>query len=318
MRKLALISLLLVVALVSVSAYLRLDNSGIGCADWPECYGRIGAADVAEPTLGGTYERLAVEAQQPLSWATPVHRLVASILGLTVLGMALFSLRLKRDRLISFTLLGLTVFLAWLGIYSGGLHSPAIVMGNLGGGFTMLGLLGWMAFRNAKPSSSAPLSTKTWTITALVWLMFQIMTGGLTSANFAASACQTLPDCHGLYLPGSKLSLAFDISRTHEIGPTGLVTGGSERADIQKLHRITAVITSATILIAGLSALQAGLGWNAILVLMLIVAEFGVGVAAIVTDIPIGVATAHNGLAAMLLLGLLRLFALCKNRQALL
>ena len=95
MRKLAVSSLLLVIALVSVSAYLRLDNSGIGCADWPECYGRIGAADVAEPTVGSTYERLALEAQQPLSWATPVHRLVASILGLTVLAMALVSVRVK-------------------------------------------------------------------------------------------------------------------------------------------------------------------------------------------------------------------------------
>jgi len=317
-RKLALISLILVVALVSVSAYLRLDNSGIGCADWPECYGKIGAADVAEPTISSTYERLAVEAQQALSWATPVHRLVASILGLTVLGMALLSLRLKRDRLIAFTLLGLTVFLAWLGIYSGGLHSPAVVMGNLAGGFTMLGLLGWMTFRNARPSSNAPLSTKTWTTAALVWLMFQIMTGGLTSANFAASACQTLPDCHGTYLPGSNLSVAFDISRTHEIGPTGLAIGGSERADIHKLHRITALITAATILIAGASAVQAGLGGNAIIILMLVVAEFGVGIAAIVTDIPMGVATAHNGLAAMLLLALLRLYALCNNRQALL
>ena len=318
MRKLALISLLLTVTLVSVSAYLRLDNSGIGCADWPECYGRIGAADVAEPTIGSTYERLAVDAQQPLSWATPVHRLVASVLGLTVLGMALLSLRSKRDRTISFTLLGLTVFLAWLGIYSGGLHSPAIVMANLAGGFSMLGLLGWMVFRNARPSSNAPLSTKTWTTAALVWLMFQIMTGGLTSANFAASACQTLPDCHGSYIPGGKLSVAFDVSRTHEIGPTGLAIGGSERADIQKLHRITAVITSATILIAGLSALQVGLGWNAILILVLVVAEFGVGIAAILTDIPIAVATAHNGLAAMLLLALLRLYALSNNRQALL
>jgi cytochrome c oxidase assembly protein subunit 15 len=317
-RKLALISLLLVVALVSVSAYLRLDNSGIGCTDWPECYGRIGAAEVAEPTVGSTYERLAVEAQQPLSWATPVHRLVASILGLTVLGMALFSLRSKRDRLISFTLLGLTVFLAWLGIYSGGLHSPAIVMGNLAGGFAMLGVLGWMVFRDARPSANAPLSTKTWTTAALVWLMFQIMTGGLTSANFAASACQTLPDCHGSYIPGSNLSLAFDISRTHEIGPTGLALGGGERADIHKLHRLSAVIAAATILIAGFLALQTGLGWNAVLVLLLVVAEFGVGIAAIVTEIPIGVATAHNALAAMLLLGLLRLFALCNNRQALL
>jgi cytochrome c oxidase assembly protein subunit 15 len=232
--------------------------------------------------------------------------------------MALLSVRLKRDRLISFTLLGLTVFLAWLGIYSGGLHSPAIVMGNLGGGFTMLGLLGWMTFRNARPSSNPPLSTKTWTIAALGWLMFQIMTGGLTSANFAASACQTLPDCHGTYLPGDKLSVAFDISRTHEIGPTGLAIGASERADIHKLHRITALITAATILIAGVSALQAGLGGNAIIILILVVAEFGVGIAAILTDIPIGIATAHNGLAAMLLLGLLRLYALCTNRQALL
>jgi cytochrome c oxidase assembly protein subunit 15 len=316
-RKLVLTSLLLTIALVSVSAYLRLDNSGIGCAEWPECYGKIGAADVAEATIGSTYERLAIEAQQPLSWATPAHRLVASVLGLTVLGMALLSVRLKRDRLLSFALLGLTVFLAWLGIYSGGLHSPAVVMGNLGGGFTMLGLLGWLTFRNAEPSSNAPLSTKTWTIAALVWLMFQIMTGGLTSANFAASACQTLPDCHGSYIPGSKLSTAFDISRTHEVGPTGLAIGGSERADIHKLHRITAVISAVTILIAGILALQAGLGWNAHLILLLVVAEFGVGIAAILTDIPIGVAIAHNWLAAMLLLALLRLFALCDNRQAL-
>jgi len=317
-RKLALTSLLLVIALVSVSAYLRLDNSGIGCADWPECYGRIGVADSVEPTIGSTYERLAVDAQQPMSWATPAHRLVASVLGLTVLGMALVSLRLKRDRLISFTLLGLTVFLAWLGIYSGGLHNPAVVMGNLSGGFALLGLLGWMTFRNAKPSSYAPVSTKTWTTAALVCLMIQILTGGLTSANFAASACQTLPDCHGSYIPGSMLSVAFDLSRTHEIGPTGLAIGGSERADIHKLHRITAVISAATILIAGFSALQAGLGWNAILVVALVVAEFSLGIAAIVTELPITVATAHNGLAAMLLLGLLRLFALCKNRQVLL
>ena len=318
MKKLATTSLLLVIVLVSVSAYLRLDNSGIGCADWPECYGLIGTQDTIEPTVGSTYERLAVEAQEPLSWATPVHRLVASILGLAVLAMALLSLRLKRDRLISFSMLGLTVFLAWLGIYSGGLHSPGVVMGNLAGGFTLLGLLGWMTFRGAKPHANAPRTTKTWTITALVWLVVQIGLGGLTSANFAASACQTLPDCHGSYLPGDQWSKAFDISRSHEIGPTGLAIGGSERADIQKLHRIGALIALATILMAGISAFRARLGWPAMLVIVLVVAEFSVGIAAIVTKLPITVATAHNWLAAMLLLALLRLYALCNNRQALL
>ena len=96
MRKLALSSLLLVIALVSISAYLRLDHSGIGCTDWPACYGMIGAADEVTPTAGTTYERLALDARQPLSWATPVHRLIASVLGLLVLGLVGLACRRRR------------------------------------------------------------------------------------------------------------------------------------------------------------------------------------------------------------------------------
>lgn len=318
MKTLATISLLFVIALVSVSAYLRLDNSGIGCANWPDCYGLIGSPAEDAPTVGSTYERLAVEAQQPLSWATPVHRLVAGVLGLLVVGMALVSLRQRRDRLLSFALLGLTVFLAWLGIYSAGLHSPAIVMANLGGGFTMLGLLGWMVFRNARPRSNPPANVHAWVIAALVLLCVQIALGGLTSANFAASACQTVPDCHGSWLPGGDLMTAFDLGRRHEIGPTGMAKGGPERADIHKLHRLIAVLTLVTVLFAGVLAVRSKLGAAAAVVIVLVALEFGVGVAAIVTELPIGIAVAHNWLAAMLLLGLLRLLALCRNRQALL
>ena len=317
MKTLATISLLFVIALVSVSAYLRLDNSGIGCTDWPKCYGLIGVPAADGPTLRSTYERLAVEAQQPMSWATPVHRLVASVLGLLVVGMALLSLRQRRDRLLSFTLLGLTVFLAWLGIYSGGLHSPAVVMGNLGGGFAMLGLLGWMVFRNARPRANAPATVRRWVAAALILLSLQIALGGLTSANFAASACQTIPDCHGSFLPGGNVWTAFDLTRQHEIGPTGLAVGGPERTDIHKLHRIVAVLAALVVITAGLLALSARLGLTAVAVVAILVAEFSVGVAAILTNLPIGIAVAHNWLAAMLLLGLLRLLAECRNRQAL-
>ena len=318
MRALAIISLLFVLALVSVSAYLRLDNSGIGCADWPACYGLIGAAEEEAPTVGSTYERLAIEAQEPLSWATPVHRLVASVLGLLVLGMALMSLRARRDRLLSFTLLGLTVFLAWLGIYSGGLHSPAVVMGNLGGGFAMLGLLGWMVFRDARPRANASTRVRRWIVAALALLCVQIALGGLTSANFAASACQTLPDCHGSWLPGADLGTAFNLTRDHEIGPTGLALGGAERADIHKLHRLVAVVTLLAVLVAGGLAVAGRMGGTAVFVIALAALEFCLGAAAILTDLPIGIAVAHNWLAAILLLGLLRLYALCRNRQALL
>jgi len=318
MRLLAAVSLLFVLVLVSVSAYLRLDNSGIGCANWPECYGLIGAPAANEPTVGSTYERLALEAQEPMSWATPVHRLVASILGLLVLAMALMSLRQRTDRLLTLVLLALTVFLAWLGIYSGGLHSPAVVMGNLGGGFTMLGLLGWMVFRDSRPNANAPGSLQHWVVAALLLLCVQIGLGGLTSANFAASACQTVPDCHGGWLPGADLASAFDLTRSHDIGPTGLAMGGTERADIHKLHRLWAALTLIVTLTAGLLGLRARLGIAAIVVVILAAAEFAVGIAAILTQLPIVIAVAHNWLAAILLLGLLRLLALCRNRQALL
>ena len=318
MRALAIVSLIFVLALVSVSAYLRLDNSGIGCAGWPECYAMIGAPTAEEPTVGSTYERLAVEAQEPLSWATPVHRLVASVLGLLVLGMALLSLRARRDRFLSFVLLGLTVFLAWLGIYSGGLHSPAVVMGNLGGGFTMLGLLGWMVFRDARPRANASFRVRRWVVAALALLSVQIALGGLTSANFAATACMSVPDCHGTWLPGADLMKAFDLTREHEISPSGLAIGGGERADIHKLHRLVAVAALLVALIAGGLAALGRMGATAFVVIALVALEFCVGVAAILTDLPIGVAVAHNWLAAILLLGLLRLLALCRNRQALL
>ncbi len=314
----AVAALLLVLVLVSVSAYLRLDHSGIGCAEWPECYGQIGAADIVEPTVGSVYERLASEARQPLSWATPVHRLVASVLGLVITAMALISLRLKRDRLISLSLLSLTVFLAWLGIYSGGLHSPAVVMGNLAGGFAMLSLLSWMTFRDAIPRANAPVSVRNWVLMALAVVCLQIAFGGLTSANLAAAACQTLPDCHGSYFPGSKLGTAFDLSRAHEVGPTGLAVGGDERADIQKLHRIAAVASALLVFIAAAFAFKAGLRLAAGIVITLVAAEFAVGIGTILFAAPISIAVAHNWLAAMLLLGLIRLLALCNNQQALL
>ena len=315
MRALAVVSLLFVLALVSVSAYLRFDNSGIGCTDWPACYGLIGAATDETPSVGSTYERLALEAQEPLSWATPIHRLVASVLGLLILGMALVSLRTGKNRLISFTLLGLTVFLAWLGIYSGGLHSPAIVMGNLGGGFAMLGLLGWMVFRDARPRANASFTVRRWVVAALLLLCLQIAIGGLTSANFAASACQTIPDCNGSWLPGDDLWTAFDLTRQQEIGPTGLALGGAERADIHQFHRLVAVVTLLATFAAAVFALRAKLAGTALFVLILVVTEFCVGVAAILTDLPIGMAVAHNWLAAILLLSLLRLLALCRVRR---
>jgi cytochrome c oxidase assembly protein subunit 15 len=100
------------------------------------------------------------------------------------------------------------------------------------------------------------------------------------------------------------------------VSPAGQVIGGAERADIQKLHRLVAVLTLLSTLAAGVLALRNRLGITGALVVAIVVAEFAVGIAAIVTDLPIAIAVAHNWLAAILLLVLLRLLALCNNRQA--
>jgi len=317
MKSLVWTALLFVIVLVSLSAYLRLAHSGIGCSDWPACYGQIGQPPVVSQTISSenAYQRIVAEASQPLAWATPLHRLVASVLGLLVVFLAALAFRQKKDRLVTLALLSVTLFLALLGVKSGGLHNPAVVMGNLSGGFLMLGLLGWMAFKNDVESTAdrpqATLPGKLLTL-AVVLLVIQILLGGLTSANFAATACQSLPDCHGSWLPGADIWKAMDLTRVHQVTSSGQAIGGQERIDIHIAHRLGAVLTALVVIAVGFMAWRAGgrLRFSAGIVLLLVVLEFSIGVAAIASDLPIGLAVAHNWIAGLLLLGLLKIIAL--------
>jgi cytochrome c oxidase assembly protein subunit 15 len=225
--------------------------------------------------------------------------------------MFLMSLGMRRDRMIALLLTSLTIFLAMLGIRSGGLHDPAIVVGNLLGGFAMLGLLGWMVFRKTDDRARRAWRVGPWPWAVLVVLCAQIALGALTSANFAASACRTLPDCHGSWLPGSDVTAAFDLTRQHRVGETGMVIGGPERADIQKLHRIMALLVTAVALIAGTRAMRArgDVVTAGILLVVLVGMELLAGIAAIATELPIALALAHNSLAALSLLAAVKLLA---------
>ncbi|MEJ8569351.1 COX15/CtaA family protein [Elongatibacter sediminis] len=319
MKTLAGFSLILVIVLVSLSAYLRLAHSGIGCADWPACYGLIGTpAAGADPAglpsaaqAGSAYRNLLERSGESMAWATPLHRLVASVLGLAIVFLNMLAWRQGRHRVIALILLGLTVWLALLGIRSGSLHDPAVVMGNLAGGFAMLALIGWLRFRLAGPHPVVR-STPPWlTASAIALLSVQIILGGLTSANFAATACSTLPDCHGGWWPGPELGEAMDLSRHHEVTPSGRAVGGPERIAIHRAHRIGALLAGFAALLAGLLACRHRRARvTGGLITLLAVAEFGVGVASVRLDLPIGLAVAHNWLAGLLLLGLLWLLVI--------
>jgi cytochrome c oxidase assembly protein subunit 15 len=307
-KTLARTSLVLVILLVVVSAYLRLNDSGIGCPDWPACYGLIGEAPAAaEGPVESAYQRI-------------VHRLVASLLGIAVLLLFGLSLSARKHRVVTLSLLALTVFLALIGLRSGGLHHPGIVMGNLVGGFLMLGLLGWLVFR-MEPGSPRYTQTRIrqirpLAITALVFLGLQIVLGGLTSANFAATSCQTVPDCHGAWLPDATIYSAFRLNAPHEITESGMAVGGLERIAIHLAHRLGAVLTVVAVIAAAIAGIMAtgNTRRTAIAILVLLLAEFGIGVASVMTGLPITLAVAHNWLAALLLLALLKLLALGRER----
>ncbi len=292
MRVLTVVSMLFALALVSASTYLRLNDSGIGCADWPACYGLAGAG------------------QEPGSWIVTLLAVLAGIVCLLVLSLALVSLRRRRGRFLPLVLPLLAAVLVWFSVFSRGAITPMIVMGSLAGGFALLGVLGWMAFRDARPHANASHKLRRWVLVALVLLCAQIALGGLTSANFAATACPSLPDCNGAWLPGRDVAAAFDLAAP--------AAGGAARAGIHQLHRLVAVVTALAVLVAGGLAIAGRMGATAIIVIALVILEFLVGVGAVLKDLPIGIAVAHNLLAAILLLGLLRLHALCRNRQALL
>jgi len=306
-------SLLLVVVLVTLSAYLRLAHSGIGCADWPACYGQIGTpVETGEPlSAEDAYRKLVNESGKSLAWATPLHRGVASVLGLLVLALFATAMARKRQRLVSLALLALTVYLAVLGIRSGGLHDPAVVMGNLAGGFGMLGLLGWLVFSSG-PRGQAPHVIGILAAITCACLSLQIALGGLTSANFAALSCNTLPDCHGAWWPGPGLARAVDLSRIHEVTSQGQAVGGEERVAIHRAHRLGAIATWVLAAATALLAYPANRQFRstAAVILLLATAEVVVGVASVATDLPIGLALAHNALAGLLLLSLLKLAAL--------
>jgi heme A synthase len=107
----------------------------------------IGLILIIALILVSEYLRLAPDPQEVLPWARPLHRLVASTIGLLVLGLVGLSLLRHKNRAVCFILLGLTVFLAWLGIYSADSHDPAIVLGNQLGGLAMLGCFAWLVYK---------------------------------------------------------------------------------------------------------------------------------------------------------------------------
>ena len=310
-RGLALAGVALAALVVALGAYTRLVDAGLGCPDWPGCYGFLTvpatAGDIA--TAEARFPDAPVEPDK--AWPEMVHRYFASALGL--LAFAVLALAWRRQRGGAGALpgmgLGLPVALVVLVIVQGAFGAwtvtlklwPQVVTAHLLGGFATLALLWVHALRLGavrQPRPRTGLATLTLGVIAVV--VAQVALGGWTSSNYAALACPDFPLCHGRLAPDMDFAKGFDVFQ--DIGPNylGGALSSEARVAIQVTHRVGAFIT---LFAAAWLAWRVGgaLGWS---LAGIVAAQFGLGMANVLLALPLAIATLHNAGAAALLLAL--------------
>ncbi len=300
----------LALIVVVVGAWVRLTDAGLGCPDWPGCYGQL-----LVPSDAQAVEQAGRNFERPLepgkAWREMIHRYIASTLGLICLAVGALAWLNRRDpeqpRLLPAILVVLVIFQGLLGMWTVTLLlKPVIVMGHLLGGLATLGVLFWLSrWRPARLPAGPGL--KALAAAALAGLLLQIALGGWTSANYAALACPDFPTCQTQWWPEMMdFSEGFVLWRGIGIDYEGGVLDNPARVAIHFTHRLGAVL--ATVLLTVLGALLLGRGDGAragLAILGTLFTQLVLGACIVLFGVPLAVAAAHNGVAALLLLSVL-------------
>jgi len=298
---LVFISLLLTLVAVVLSAHIRLGGIGLGCGDWPHCFGQIPVASATDTI--------------PTTLAGVAHRVTASLLGLLVMVISVLAIRYRGQTgtglsvpLLAFILI---VFLSVLGFNTPAWQAPAVTLGNLVGGMALLALLWWMGQRSLTGEAVTANTGGTfrpWVLVGVAVITLQIGLGAWTSANFAGPAC-SLPACTQDWMSLSQLLQGFDLTRRLAVDGQGRIIVDSTQATLHMAHRIGAPLT--LLYIGGLAVIilrkHKPLRSTCVAILFLLLAQSSFGVTAIMTELPLLLVTAHNAVAALLLLAIVNL-----------
>lgn len=315
-RRLGLLASILALVVIMLGAWVRLSDAGLGCPDWPGCYGHLTVPTVLLEISDANqaFPERPVEAHK--AWKEMIHRYFAGTLGLLIAAMAILALRNHRDPeqpvLLPLLLLGLVIFQALLGMWTVTLQlKPLVVMGHLLGGFATLSLLWWLYLRTHNSDNQymfTQINLLPWSVLGVFLLVGQIALGGWTSSNYAALACPDFPTCQGKWWPETDFSEAFVLWRGLGVNYEFGVLEHPARTAIHLTHRIGAVIVAGYLLflaLIGIRHLSAGTRKVASVVLLLLMVQVGLGISNVIFHLPLLVAVLHNGVAALLLLALL-------------
>jgi len=292
LRALALAAAGLALVVIVFGAYVRLSDAGLGCPDWPFCYGKPLPAPMADAAAHGK------------AWKEMGHRYLAGSLGLLILALALWSFKWRKSRGLSSAIVVLVIFQATLGMWTVTmLLKPAIVTAHLLGGMATLALLLWFALSQLRfDSEPRAREIRFAAAFALALVVIQIALGGWVSANYAALACPDLPGCLGEAMPKMDFANAFHVLR--ELGRTGdgALLPFDALVAIHWTHRMFALAVFGVVCFSAWKASSVeGLRGLAALIAGLLVLQISLGVANVAFSLPLPLAAAHNAGAALLL-----------------
>jgi cytochrome c oxidase assembly protein subunit 15 len=316
-RRLCLLATLVALCVIVLGAWVRLSHAGLGCPDWPGCYGHLTVGQALENAAhaNAAYPERPLEADKALK--EMIHRYLAAALGMLILVIAALAYANRRDpaqplRLPGFLVL-LVVFQGILGMWTVTLLlKPLVVSAHLIGGLTTMALLSWMGLRvqrTTRPAGERGL--RRLAVLGLCVLVLQIMLGGWVSTNYAALACPDFPTCQRSFWPDMDFKDAFVLWRGLGIDYEGGVLDHPARVAIHFAHRLWAVVTAAVLGWVAWRALRTGQS-RAVrtaggALAALLVLQLTVGPLMVLKALPLELATAHNGVAALLVLAVVAL-----------
>ncbi len=312
-RRLVAIALVITLGLLMLGAWVRLTDAGLGCPDWPGCYGKL-TPHGARAEIAAAIEEQGGE-HGPVSlgkaWREMGHRYVATLLGLLIIAIAVLAwrwrARLGQSPWLATALVGVVVLQGLFGKWTVTLLlKPAIVTGHLLGGLLTFVLLLWLWLRQQRPArylDAEPAAALVLPVRlAILAVVAQIFLGGWTSTNYAALACPDLPTCRGQWWPATNFADGFHFLR--ELG----MTGDGELLPMEALtaihlsHRIGALVVLAVVGWVGLRARRApGEERLGLALLAMLALQWLLGLSNVWFSLPLPVAVAHNGGAAVLL-----------------
>lgn len=313
-RKLVLVAAFLAFSVMAFGAFVRLSDAGLGCPDWPGCYGHVAVPQSAEARSLAQLKFPDKPFDSAKAWIEMMHRYLAGTLGLLVLAIAIYAWRkraeLRQSPALPLFLAGLVVLQALLGMWTVTmLLKPVVVSLHLLGGMATLALLCWLTLLqyDAPPSVNAGKMRKLkfWGWFGFLLLVLQIALGGWVSANYAALACSDFPLCNGNWVPEMDFARGFHFLRALGMTAEGGPLANPALTAIHWAHRLGALIVFCYLALLAIAVVRTqGLQKYGALLLIVLCVQVVLGIGNVLLSLPLALAVAHNAAAALLLIAM--------------